>query len=135
MTRKNLQVNGVNTGLKRELSGSWLKGTWKNVELLKAKTTTNLTPAFSTWVSADTNNSSDNKSTGYDAPGGEADKAFDKRLNGKKTPYSKTIVQFDSDENINRQMRAAEYNSARYATETVEVNLGMVARPVGEAVQ
>ena len=124
---------------KSDLDGSWLKATWGSCEVFK--TTPHAAPVGrKIWEVGDVNPDA----TGYDAPGGTVDLAFDRRYKGHRTIYSRTIIEFASIEvpvaggtatKSNEVLRGAIGAPSRYQEETVTVNLGTIARPVGDVLQ
>ena len=73
--------------------------------------------------------------TGYDVTR-QGNLAWDKRFEGQRTSASQTIVQFSPNLQNNEQLRSPQgTNDARYLNEDVTLNLGTIARPIGEAVK
>lgn len=142
MTRPNPFTN--------ELDGSRIEAQWTNCQVRPHSA------ALRAWAAGDVNQNR----TGYDAPE-TGNLAFDRRYNGRPSPeiigpivlpngtagqgpvlvpesLSRTIVQFSSDVATDNSMRSqviSQANNGRYANENVTLNMGMIARPVGQAVQ
>lgn len=133
-----------------ELDGTKVTADWSGCEVRPHN------GAFRGWIEDDV----DQAHTGYDVPRLGA-LAFDKRHNGQPVPnimgastqangttvqtpirladgVSRTIIQFDADPSTNASMMhptTGPTHTGRYANESVTINLGMIARPVGAAVR
>ena len=116
---------------KSQIDGSQLTSTWSECKVQQFGAGQGLND----WLPTAAKPSVDQGESGYDAPGGIDNNAWDKRYLGQRTSLSKTIVQFSEDEKINAQMRAGVYSNSRYITETVKINLGTLTRPLGEPLQ
>jgi hypothetical protein len=100
-----------------ELDGSQATAVWSGCQVRPNG------GVFGAWGAADV----DQGRTGFDAPR-LGDMAYDKRYNGKVVPgVSHPIVESN--------FAPLDTSDARYAGETVTINLGMIARPAGSAVK
>lgn len=143
-----------------ELDGSRVLAKWSSCRVRPHRggdPVANFGGSFVTWGARDVGDTQNGNSvndvnqaqTGYDAPGDSVGNpprlnplAFDQRYRAQRTRnYSHTIIEFDPiavrrpDGEVviidNQALRTGEGARSRYQQETVHINLGMLARPVG----
>lgn len=120
-----------------KLDGMTMVGTWSGCELRPHNPPANApNGGWAGWTWQQVNQ----RRTGYDVPR-EGHWAFNRRYNGRRTTHSGVILRFSEDNATNTAMRTPffgttePFNSGRYSSETVSIDLGMIARPIGNPME